>query len=237
MDKVLQEIAENIDKYTIDLDDEFRFKCRCCGKCCRNRDDILLSPQDVFKITKKLELSVKEFIKKYCEVYIGYSSYIPIVRLFPKGANKVCPLLNNNLCMVHEVKPTVCALFPLGRIATIDDKKINNTIKTRYILQYAICASLKYKHTVRSWLNQFNIPIDDIFFYRWNELRFLLSNFFQDNVKSNNDLSKKTIEQLWNLVFYKLYIDYDNKVDFLPQFEKNSLYLEEIISEINKKSN
>lgn len=216
-----QEIIENIDKYAIDLDDGFRFKCRSCGKCCRNRDDILLSPQYVFKITQKLKLSIKEFIEKYCETYIGHSSYIPIVCLFPKGSNKVCPLLHNNRCMVHEVKPTVCALFPLGRVATIDDKIINNRIKTHYILQDITCASLKYKHTVCSWLREFNIPIDDIFFYKWTELRFLLSNFFRDNIKNNNDnLPKKDIEQLLNLVFYKLYIDYSNKIDFLPQFEK-----------------
>lgn len=28
-------------------DDTFRFGCDCCGKCCRNRSDILLNAYDI----------------------------------------------------------------------------------------------------------------------------------------------------------------------------------------------
>ena len=27
---------EEMEKYLLDLDSEFRFKCRRCGKCCKN---------------------------------------------------------------------------------------------------------------------------------------------------------------------------------------------------------
>ena len=29
---------EEMEQYLLDLDSEFRFKCRRCGKCCKNQD-------------------------------------------------------------------------------------------------------------------------------------------------------------------------------------------------------
>ena len=48
-DPRLQHIAENFDSMKRDINDTFRFHCTQCGKCCINREDILMSPQDVFK--------------------------------------------------------------------------------------------------------------------------------------------------------------------------------------------
>ena len=38
---------EEMDRYLLDLDSEFRFKCRRCGKCCKNQDTILFTPRDI----------------------------------------------------------------------------------------------------------------------------------------------------------------------------------------------
>ena len=43
MDKRMQEILENYEKNALGMDDTFQFKCRECGKCCKNREDILLT--------------------------------------------------------------------------------------------------------------------------------------------------------------------------------------------------
>jgi len=115
-----QELVENLDKYLIGLDDTFAFKCRRCGKCCKNREDILLNARDLYNIAVKLNLSIHKIVETYCDVYIGDTSRIPVVRLKPRGANKACPLLNGDHCSVHDSKPSVCALFPLGRVALND---------------------------------------------------------------------------------------------------------------------
>ena len=31
---------EEMEQYLLDLDSEFRFKCRRCGKCCKNQDTV-----------------------------------------------------------------------------------------------------------------------------------------------------------------------------------------------------
>ena len=115
MDERLKEIVNNLDTMKIGLDETFKFHCTMCGKCCIHREDILLSPKDIYNMAKELNLSAEDLFKQYCEVYIGPDSKVPIVRLKPRGSVKRCPLLKNRKCIVHKAKPTVCAMFPIGR--------------------------------------------------------------------------------------------------------------------------
>jgi len=84
-------------------------------KCCINREDILLSPKDIYSISKELSIKPEEMFEQYCEVYVGQDSRVPIVRPKPQGSVKRYPLLKNRKCMVHKAKPTVCAMYPIGR--------------------------------------------------------------------------------------------------------------------------
>ena len=43
---------EHLEENLLDLDSEFRFKCRRCGKCCIHQDTILLNTRDIFNIAK-----------------------------------------------------------------------------------------------------------------------------------------------------------------------------------------
>lgn len=61
-------------------------------------------------------MSTEEVSGKYCEVYIGRDSRVPIVRLMPRGQIKKCPLLKGKKCSVHNAKPAVCAMYPIERL-------------------------------------------------------------------------------------------------------------------------
>lgn len=93
MNTRMEEIMHAIEHNKLTADDPFRFHCTQCGKCCINREDILLTPLDLFRIANELKLSLKEFIDQYCELYIGPDSHFPIIRLKPRGSIKRCPLL------------------------------------------------------------------------------------------------------------------------------------------------
>lgn len=110
-----EEMFQNIESFTVGLDDSFSFHCTQCGKCCIRRTDIILSPRDIFKMAKELKLSNADFLRKYCSMHIGPTSRIPVITLRPVGKDDRCPLLRNNKCSVHRVKPSVCGMFPLGR--------------------------------------------------------------------------------------------------------------------------
>ena len=84
----IKELKEQLGYEEIGLDDTFTFHCTQCGKCCIHREDILLSPKDLFNIAKKFEITPKAALTQYCETYIGCNSRFPVVRLKPQGRIK-----------------------------------------------------------------------------------------------------------------------------------------------------
>ena len=115
-----KELLDNLENWTIGIDETFQFHCTKCGKCCLDREDILLNPRDMYKIAHYLKIPPHEVLKKYCETYIGNSSRVPIVRLKPIGKRRRCPFLKNSKCVIHAAKPSVCAIYPLGRYTKYD---------------------------------------------------------------------------------------------------------------------
>jgi len=224
MESPLQNIVDNFDKYRIGLDDVFAFRCRSCGKCCKNRDDILLNSRDVYNLATSLKLTHKQAIEQYCEVYIGQDSRLPIVRLKPKGVNRVCPLLKGTRCSIHASKPSVCALYPIGRISSTEDAPkelgLGNLKEIQYIVLPIRCASLRRKQTVRAWLEAINMPIDDSYFHAWNEaLVELIKNI--KKFENASGAGRSGVEMLWGAIYQAVYTDYDTSKEFRPQFDYN----------------
>lgn len=235
MDKRLKHIYDNLEKMKIGLDDSFKFNCTMCGKCCINRDDILLTPKDLFKLAKAKDLSISDFIKRYCEVYIGHDSKVPIVRLLPIGPMKRCPLLSGNKCSVHSVKPVVCAMFPLGRCITLDKDKMRSgefgEKDIQYIFQNPDCGDKRKVHTVREWLKDFDISAEDKFFIKWQRTIACISRFVHDHEKQFSD---ELLNKLENVFANILYLSYDLNEEFYPQFVSNADSLIKDIEAVNK---
>lgn len=213
----VEELKQNL----LDLDSEFRFKCRRCGKCCKNQDTILLNPRDIFRIARKLGKTMAAVIDDYTEVYIGQNSRIPVVHLLPKGPKNTCPLLIDGRCSVHDCKPTVCALYPLGRVIispTPEQPIGSEDIKVRYMLNDYSCGSAKRVNTVRIWLQKFGIPEHDEFFIQWTKTITNLTLFVQDMGKK--ECSDELLNLIWTAAFNVLYIQYDTTSDFESQFQE-----------------
>ena len=85
--------TEEIERQLMDLDSQFSFKCRKCGKCCKRQNTILFNTRDIFNIAYKLQMTPEEVVNEYAETYIGNASRIPVVHMVPRGKNAVCPLL------------------------------------------------------------------------------------------------------------------------------------------------
>lgn len=232
MDQRLQYIAEHYDDMCIGAEDHFRFHCTQCGKCCINREDILLNPKDLYNISKELGITPQETITQYCEVYLGQSSRIPIVRLKPRGSVKRCPLLKDRKCSVHRAKPTVCALFPLGRSIKLDAEKTDpdavDKVGIQYIMNPIECGDSSEEHTVREWVESFGIPVHDRDFLVWQKVLFAVR---QRIVALEKMLTDSSMELIWSITYQALYLDYDIAQSFQEQFQKNS---ERLIDALDK---
>lgn len=212
---------EHLEEHLLDLDSEFRFKCRRCGKCCVHQDTIIFNARDIYNIAKKKGMTMQAVVEAYTETYIGRNSRIPIIHLLSNGPKGACPLLADGRCSVHDCKPTVCALFPLGRV--VMGKKFGEPIENldevqvKYILNDHDCGSAKRVNTVRSWLAKFGIPEHDEFYMLWNKVLMSLTPAIMKLEKAK--VSEYVLDTLWSAIYQALYLDYDTKQEFMPQFQ------------------
>ena len=229
------ETFRDLESMTIGLDDTFKFHCDQCGKCCTNREDIILSPMDIFKMAKELKISTVDFFHEYCVFNIGDHTRLPIVRLASEGKDCHCVLLKNHRCSVHKVKPAVCAMFPLGRYMSFEkdeyDSESISTSKVKYLLQPPECGDDSEEHTVREWLSGFDIKLEDEAFVEWQKA---ISRFSKKMKELERKHDMLTMMEIWFVVRVVLYLQYDTSIDFLPQFKTNTENLLKLLEDIPK---
>lgn len=125
--------------------------------------------------------------------------------------------------MIHNAKPAVCAMFPLGRAIRIDKEDAEKDelppMKVEYIINPIDCGDFSETHTVKEWLESFGIPLEDEYFLKWQKTISMLSPRIQKlEKKIDDDLMDKII----SVMYIKLYLDYNLGLDFYPQFVKNA---------------
>ena len=233
MDDRLKYIGEHLEEMLIGPDEKFRFHCTQCGKCCINREDILLNPKDLYNIAATLSISQEEAVKQYCETYMGGTSRLPIVRLRPQGSIKRCPLMKDRKCMVHKAKPTVCAMYPLGRCLAISQDTMSRIetaeLKPQFILNEVDCGDNAEEHTVREWLESFGIPVEDQYYIRWQRIAMLASKVIKG---VEGSWTTHGLNMLLTLIYNVLYLGYDMDKEFEPQFEERAEELRTILVKI-----
>ncbi len=232
MSNRLEYYVNNYEKLKIGVDDPFKFNCTMCGKCCIDRDDILLNAKDIYNLTIALDMTTKEVIDKYCDYYIGENSRLPIVRLKPIGPMKRCPLLKGNRCSVHSNKPIVCAMFPIGR-AIKQELSDGEQTHIDYLFNDPHCGDRRKTHTVREWFNSFGIPLEDEFFLKWQEVMKMLMRKVSAMEKV---FLQSVMSIIWSAIYTCMYEHYDRNKEFLPQFEENTKKLLELLEAIELKT-
>ena len=125
------------------LNSKEKLGCIMCDKCCIYRGDIRLTPLNVCKISKFLNLSIKEFLKEYTDRL--ENNKLELV-LKTKGNLKQCILYDekNKKCGIHPVKPMQCVMFPL----------VPENLKRDYFYNSGECKMEEFKEIkVKKWLN------------------------------------------------------------------------------------
>lgn len=239
----MKRLAEQLEKGEIDFldeNDEFVFACDQCGKCCRNRGDILLSPLDLYNLVNATGKPVMEIVDRYGDCYVGSSTHLPIVSLKFReeiDGSSTCYFLGRRdgkfYCRVHEHKPGVCRIYPLGKVGKFDkDKREDSTNKVEYFLQEdspkGFCAGLdrakseNIKQKVVEWVGGGERKrISDRYTQIFNEFSAKFSERLNPSV-----LDKTSIHYgiFYAIVSSMMYSDYDFSVtpdDFLTQMTAN----------------
>ena len=155
-----QEVIEKA-KQEVSLDDQFRFECKRCGRCCF-RCEIVLTPYDILRLCHGLRMTTGEFLHRYGQITLGPESGLPVCWLdFEKvqrwrGGDEQsppCPFLalkgDHFVCGVYPYRPSCCRSFPVFRMAKADEEP-------KFYLQEVSCpaAETTRKYTVGEWIER-----------------------------------------------------------------------------------
>jgi len=84
----------------------FSYHCNRCNRCCHNKR-IPITPYDIVRLARKLEISTGEFIERFTDEGIRLK-----VRM--EDANAACVFLGPSGCTVHSDRPAPCRIYPLS---------------------------------------------------------------------------------------------------------------------------
>ncbi len=177
---------------------------RLLRRMLQKQGDILLNGYDIMRLQEYLDISLQELLFTYCELYIGNTSGLPVVRLRTEAR---CPFLLHKKCYVQDAKPAVCALFPLGRI--YDGEQI------RYFLQESRCGTGMEEHTLQEWLEPLGSESE--------KCCILWSSLLKEGVMAMKQIKEENgdiVEAIQDLMVTLMYDSYDSKEDPARQIQE-----------------
>lgn len=182
--------------------------CEGCSKCCTGMgSSIVLDPLDVYELTTNLQVTFDELVNYSLELNIVDGVILPNIKMTGKKGR--CSFLSDTgRCTVHEFRPGICRLFPLGRI--YEDGSF------RYFLQVNECPKEnKTKVKVKKWIDVVNIHENEEYINSWH---YFLKDLEQAIENSDNP---ERVKQISMYVLQQFYVkSYDEFKDFYVQFKE-----------------
>ena len=179
--------------------------CKDCHACCVDMGgSIVLDPLDIFNMIRKLSVTFEQLLAEHIELGVVDGIILPNIKM--SGDNKNCRFLNEEgRCSIHDARPGICRLFPLGRI--YEDRGF------KYFLQVHECPKEnKSKVKIKNWLSVENISAYEKFINRWH---YLLKDL-QDKVLVNAD--EQTSKNVSMYILQSFYMaKYSDELDIYEQ--------------------
>lgn len=181
--------------------------CAGCDKCCHGMgQSIVLDPRDIFELCKGLGKDIAWLLDNRLELAVIDGLILPVMKL--QGDGDGCGFLDESgRCSIHDFRPGICRLFPLGRIYRQDEDTFD------YVIQIHECPyPNKTKVKIKKWLDIPRLKDYERYIERWHELTSNIRAFAR---KQDEAAVRSLTTNLLNL-FYVM--PYDLECDFYEQF-------------------
>lgn len=215
----LEEISDGRLYTTKDLVEVSCNGCKGKASCCHGMgSSIILDPFDVYRLTSSRGIPFEALLKDHVELNLVDGVILPNLKM--KGYGEACSFLNQEgRCSIHEIRPGICRIFPLGRYYE------NHSFT--YILQKNECRNTsKTQMKVGKWIDTPEQEKNDQFIIEWhyflNEVEKVIQGTQDDQLVKNLNM------YLLNRFYVK---PYATEVDFYEQFRERLQEAKEIIGE------
>lgn len=215
----LDEISDG-KKYSIndlvkaDCDD-----CRGCSACCHGMgSSIVLDPLDVHRLMSHFQTRFEVLLESKIELNIVDGVILPNLKMNTQAAGEPCVFLNaEGRCTIHEDRPGICRIFPLGRVYE------NNSFS--YILQIHECQKEnRSKVKVGKWIDTPDLKKNQQFIIDWHY--FLKAVQAKLAVSGDEELIKRTTMQILQYFYIE---PYHQDADFYEQFDTRLVQMKKLL--------
>lgn len=194
--------------------------CRGCGSCCKGMGkSIVLDPLDIFRLMTRLDCTFEQLLKEKIELNVADGIILPNLKM--TETSDQCSFLDEqNRCTVHDFRPGICRLFPLGRYYEQHSFK--------YFLQTHECPNpCPAKVKIKKWLEEPELKRQEAFICRWH---YFLKAVQQALDSKDNDGLRRQVSLY---ILQKFYMEsFPAEDDFYTLFEMRASEAEEVLQGI-----
>lgn len=180
--------------------------CAGCSACCHEMEEtIVLGPYDMWRLQSKRALTLDRLLDGHASLALIDGLVLPVLTM--NGPFESCSFLDGNgRCSIHDARPGICRLFPLGRIYEGGD--------FRYFLQTKECGRGRAKIRIRKWMDTPDLPRYEQFVVSWHSFLEGL-----DHILEREDEALRKAASIYLLqAFYR--VTWKGDEDFYVQYEQ-----------------
>lgn len=185
--------------------------CAGCSFCCRGMgQSIVLDPYDIYHLQVVTGQTFGQLMQEKIELHVEDGLILPSLRM--KDDSDLCGFLDKEgRCGIHDHRPGLCRLFPLGR--NYDESGLKY-----FLLEDACRKQNRTKVKIKKWLGVGNLPKYENFLVIWHDLR----NDIQRHIieRQSDSFTQKVNMKLLETFYQK---QYNIEHDFYIQFDERKL--------------
>lgn len=190
--------------------------CKDCSSCCRGMgNSIILDPCDIYRLTTGLNCKFEDLLIDKLDLNVVDGIILPNLKMSGKDSSCVY-LSEEGRCSIHQLRPGICRIFPLGRIY--------EGASFRYFLQVHECKKQnRTKVKLKKWIDTPDIAKNDAFINRWHY-------FLKEISEKLPALSEERVKQINMYILNVFFVTlYEGKRDFYEQFEERMKTAERMV--------
>jgi len=195
----------------LSLEEKFKFSCHkglpCFNTCC-NDINIFLTPYDVLRMRRSIEISSGEFLKRYTVALLGDEGLPLVVLKMLEDENKSCPFVLSDGCGIYQDRPWSCRMYPIFPASS--ERRLNNQRSSKeegfLIEEKPSCLGSKEEKqwTIQEWKKDQGIDIYDKMNESYEEIT--LHDYFRKGNKLDIGKAKMLYKACYDMDEFKRFI-------------------------------